>query len=436
MKTTRRTFIANLGFLCQASAAGQGLPKGSASPEHGRDPALEPPPIYTSPSEEYSDKGRLFQGIPSIERSRGGRLWVLWYGGGKGEGPFNYVLAVTSGDDGTTWSKPKLVIDPCGLVRAFDPCLWHDPQGRLWAFWTQAIAHWDGRGGVWAINTTESDSSDPRWSTPRRIANGVMATKPTVLSTGEWLFPIAGWLSKPPDIVKVLERSLGRTPTDAVSMPKYGLSEDDIKSLTHDIGKEKGSNVYCSRDGGRALEWLGQARVPETDFDEHMLIERRDKTIWMLVRTGYGIGQSFSADRGVTWTNSGPSGIRHPNSRFFILRLRSGRLLLVKNNPPAPTPPPPEGIGWKGGGRSHLSAFLSDNEGETWYGNLLIDERAGVSYPDGTEAENGKIYIVYDHDREGAKEILMATFTEEDVHRGEPVTKKATFRCVVNKAGA
>src|SRR5690348_8375766 len=86
------------------------------------DPALEPPRIVTSPGAEYADANRKFQGIPGIERASNGRLWVLWYGGDTREGPQNYVILVTSGDDGKTWSPPRLVIDPAGFVRAFDAC--------------------------------------------------------------------------------------------------------------------------------------------------------------------------------------------------------------------------------------------------------------------------------------------------------------------------
>lgn len=91
--------------------------------------SIPPPPINTSPGPEYSAENRLWQGIPGIERSRNGNLWAVWYSGGKGEGTENYVVLVMSTDDGKTWSKPKLVIDPPGSVRAFDPCLWHDPEG-------------------------------------------------------------------------------------------------------------------------------------------------------------------------------------------------------------------------------------------------------------------------------------------------------------------
>lgn len=102
-------------------------------------PALVPPPLNLSPGPEYGDAARMFQGIPGVERAKNGRLWATWYGGGVTEDRHNYVMLVTSGDDGTTWSGLKLVIDPDGdgPCRAFDPCLWHDPQGRLWLCWAQ-----------------------------------------------------------------------------------------------------------------------------------------------------------------------------------------------------------------------------------------------------------------------------------------------------------
>src|SRR5437762_2113156 len=138
------------------------------------DPALDPPRIITAPGPEYANTNRNFQGIPGIEQAPEGRLWALWYSGDKREGPQNYVVVSTSGDDGKSWSEPRLVIDPDGFVRAFDAALWHDPQGRLWLFWAQAAGHWDGRAGVWAITTDDSGSANPKWSVPRRISDGVM----------------------------------------------------------------------------------------------------------------------------------------------------------------------------------------------------------------------------------------------------------------------
>src|SRR5262245_36558023 len=67
------------------------------------DLALHAPPINTAPGREYADDMRFFQGIPGIERAANGRLWAVWYAGGKdspGEGAGNFVVLVTSGDDG------------------------------------------------------------------------------------------------------------------------------------------------------------------------------------------------------------------------------------------------------------------------------------------------------------------------------------------------
>jgi len=363
------------------------------------DPALVPPPIFFPAGPQYGDETRIFQGIPGIERAADGRLWATWYGGGPDEGPENYVMLATSGDDGTTWSGVKLVIDPPGVVRAFDPCLWHDPQGRLWLFWAQGVSLWDGRGGVWAIKTDQSCREDPKWSEPRRLCDGVMMNKPTVLRSGEWLLPVAVW-----------------------AMPSVNLV--DSKYL-RDNSKITGSYVVCSIDQGNTFIPLGRSNVEGRACDEHMVVERRDGSLWMLVRTKYGIGESFSEDKGKTWTPGKPSStVTHIDSaaRFFIRRLTSGNLLLVKHAPPSNK------------GRSHLTAFLSNDDGQTWNTGLLLDDRVGVSYPDGVQAPDGRIYVIYDYSRHQAKEILMAVFTEEDIVRGECISPTARLRVVVNKA--
>lgn len=85
--------------------------------------------------------------------------------------------------------------------------------------------------------------------------------------------------------------------------------------------------------------------------------------------------------------------------------------------------------------RSHLTAYLSDDDGQSWSGGLLLDERNGVSYPDGVEANNGKIYVIYDRLRKTEREILMATFTEEDVKQERCVKDQCRLKVLVNKAG-
>src|SRR4029079_17639085 len=126
--------LAALALPVHAAEAQQSAPKvGMSYP----DVALQAPPVNMSPGPEYAASTRVYQGIPGIERTAKGRLWAVWTAGGTGEGPLNYVVLVTSGDDGKSWSEPKLVIDPPGNVLAWCPALWRDPQGRLWLFWSQ-----------------------------------------------------------------------------------------------------------------------------------------------------------------------------------------------------------------------------------------------------------------------------------------------------------
>ena len=357
--------------------------------------SLQAPPINTSPGPEYRGERRIFQGIPGIERSPGGRLWATWYGGGDTEGPDNYVMLVTSADDGRSWSDLQLVIDPEGEVRAFDPCLWVDPAGGMWLFWAQAYHFWDGRGGVWGIHTASPDQEKPEWSDPVRIAEGVMMNKPTALRSGEWLLPAAVW----------------NIPIDGGN-PEY----------EHAMGDLIGSNVVASTDQGNSWSLLGQAHIPDVACDEHIIVELRDGRLWMLARTTYGIGESYSEDRGETWSPGKASRLNHiPKARFCLRRLASGNLLFINHSSP------------DGKTRSHLTAYLSSDEGNSWKGGLTLDARKGVSYPDITEGEEGQIYCIYDFSRRDEMEILMAVFTEQDILRKE-FPDGSRSRILVNKA--
>lgn len=343
--------------------------------------ALTPTCINFAPGAEYATQTRIWQGIPGIEITPQGRLFAAWYSGGTNEGPENYVILASSEDDGATWSDPLFVIDPPADVRAFDPVLWHDPQGRLWFFWSPSKGKCDGRFGLWFITTEDSDAPTPQWTEPQRIDDGIMMNKPTVLSTGEWLLPVALW---------------------------------DYEDITHpEIDQaDRLAFVVVTADCGCTWQRRGGMAMQPRTFDEHMIVERRDGTLWMLVRLLDGIGESFSTDAGHTWTPGVHWGVPHVNSRFFIRRLQSGNLLLVKHHH------------FNEDGtfcmdRSHLMAFISKDDGQSWEGGLLLDERIDVSYPDGVQASDGRIYVVYDRDRFVSPEILMAVFWEEDVLKKE-----------------
>jgi hypothetical protein len=383
--------------------------------------AAVPCPPNGSPGPEYAPDKRFFQGIPAIERSRGGRLWASWYSGGQGESCFNYVMLATSGDDGETWSEPVLVIDPPGKVRACDEALWLDPDGRLWLFWMQAHTLHDGKWGVWAIVTDEPDKAKPSWSAPRRIADGVMLNKPTVLSNGEWLFPISYIESK---MIANEKRMIPkRFRNDILQL----MTEEQVRA----VNERAKANVFVSSDKGVTITERGGAVTPEEfkNHNEHMVVERKDGSLLMLIRTNYGIGQSISKDGGRNWSPVVDSGIPHTVSRFFLRKLKSGKLLLVKHGPVKvdESGEPAKLV------RNNLTAYLSDDDGRTWKGGLILEER-GCSYPDGVQAEDGRIYVIYDHGRRKEKMILMACFTEEDVLSAKFASPRSRQKMLVNQA--
>jgi hypothetical protein len=381
------------------------------------DPALVPTVLNVEPGAAYGSATRPFQGIPGIARTPGGRLWATWYGGGDDEGPDNYVMLASSADDGRTWSQVSVVADPAGPVRNYDPVVWVDPSGRLWWFYAQSYKWWDGRAGVWAVTTENGDNAKPTWSAPRRLADGIMMNKPAVLKNGDWLFPIAMWKEEP---------KTDLPPTDRKAVPP-----EQNKWRAENVG----THVYVSRDEGRTLTLRGTAQFPDLQFDEHMIVELRDGRLWLWARTKTGIGESFSTDGGATWTPGKESKIPHVNARFFVRRLRSGNLLLVKHNPTLDVAwLAPKGTKGAAQRRSHLTAYVSTDDGQTWRGGLLLDERMAVSYPDGDEAPDGRIFVVYDYNRKSDREIYVAAFTEADVLAGKLIDPRSRLRGLINQA--
>ena len=342
----------------------------------------------------FSSSKRLWQGIPSIEVTKKGRIFLTFYSGGTKEEVGNFSLLVKS-DDGENFSEP-IVVAYEDNHRCFDPCVWIDPLGRLWWTWSRYPDD-----GLWGAICDDPDADEIKFGEPFFIGHNIMMNKPTVLSTGEWLFPIAIWVSRM-----------------ATLWPGF-------------CGEGKpGAYAYSTIDGGKTFKQLGAAQVSDRSFDEHYFLEMNDGRIRCLVRTNYGIGAADSFDGGKSFGKDFDTGLGGPSSRFFIKRLKSGRLLLINH--------------YNFTGRNNMTAMLSEDDGKTWPYKLLLDERSNVSYPDAKEADDGFIYITYDRERGGflskiedvmnsAREILVAKITEDDIIAGGLKNKGSYLKKVASK---
>ena len=63
----------------------------------------------------------------------------------------------------------------------------------------------------------------------------------------------------------------------------------------------------------------------------------------------------------------------------------------------------------------------------------MLDERTGISYPDGTQSPDGTITISYDRERSRLGEILMARITEADILAGELVHPDSRLKMLISR---
>lgn len=356
--------------------------------------------LITDPNElqKYSAENRKWQGIPSVEITKNGRIFVCFYSGGETEQMGNFALLLESRDGGKTFQGPVAVADMGPDARAYDPCLWIDPLGRLWFIWSVMR---DNR-----VEFTRCDKPDAEtlvFSSVRELGYDVMLNKPIVSKRGEWLFPCAVW--------------------------RDGLTAGDAGG---NDGHPVGSHIFKSCDNGETFEKIGTAIATDRSYDEHMILEKKDGSLEMYIRTVFGVAVSNSTDGGEHWTKGVDCGFGGPNSRFHIRRLSSGNILLINH--------------YRFSGRNNLTAMISRDDGKTYEGFLVLDDRNNVSYPDATEGNDGFIYIVYDRERGAkykknfdyssfAKEILMAKVTEQDILEGKLVNVNSKLQVTVSKLG-
>ena len=360
-------------------------------------------PVQVTKPGPHADKSiRTFQGVPGVICHESGRLFATWYGGGEIECKDNYLMLACSDDDGKTWTDVLVVVDPPHPdVRAFDPVLWIAPDGRVFWFWAQGCGGntpniakevFDGLGGVWysILENPTAPADEFKFTESRRICNGVMMNKPTVLSDGTWALPCSIWTGN---------------------------------YIKHDsLGVKPGAMMVVSTDNGATFEVRGRIEIDGVEggpsFDEHFFVEKKDGSIACYIRICAGVGQSVSTDGGYTWSKLEVSKeFTAPDTRFYIRRLASGKLLLVTNDSKPK--------------REKLTAFLSDDEGKTWKHKLLLDGEMAVSYPDGME-KDGFTYITYDQNRMAGGFIYLAKFTEADIIAGELVTEGSFLKREIN----
>ena len=285
----------------------------------------------------YDINKQSWLGCPTIEKTEGGRVWSGWFTGGERElGTGNYAIINYSDDDCKTWTQAVAIVHPDTAVQVTKPELWTAPNGDLWLFWIQhtGTGNFDGIMGTWASVCENPDDQAPTWSTPKRLTDGYMRSKPIIVDVDgvtTWMYSAFDWMQ-----------------------PHY-------------------TRVYASTDDGQTWAFRGKAECLDfssgkNNLDDPVLVQKPNGTLWLLMRpsTSTKVYESFSTDGGYTWTHAKPSNIEGPQSRFSIDRLDGEKMLMVFHDSTS---------------RNRLTAYLSEDSGETWEYKLLLDERSTFPTP-------------------------------------------------------
>ncbi|MGC3972710.1 MAG: sialidase family protein [Pirellulales bacterium] len=306
-----------------------------------------------------------------------------------------YVGSLTSTDQGRTWSEPQKEFAVSGeTAHAIQVLL--DRRGELQVYWL-GIRRGGRKLGVdyfldlWQATTRDGTKT---WNEPRRVYEGAIGAL----------------------------RGIVQTRTGRIVIP-FSTAHPERKAGPP-IGYFYTTAVYSDNDGQTWQISPSQLTAPCIEgynggnygAVEPTIVERKDGTLWMLIRTQTGrMYEAFSAD-GHEWSEAKPTTLYGSNSPAMLRRLDDGRLLVCWNN--AQVAPRHEGQGVYSG-RDALHAAISDDDGQTWRGyrevyrdptrhgqGVELRNDRGTAYPDAVQTTDGTIVLVTGQG-EGRRVIIL-----------------------------
>jgi predicted neuraminidase len=163
--------------------------------------------------------------------------------------------------------------------------------------------------------------------------------------------------------------------------------------LSGRVGDQRGSFLLLLNPDGKTWRPSGMilgGRQPTA-------IEKEDGGLLCLLRSQPWIHRSESEDGGQTWTPLEPATLKCPDSGIALVRLASGRLLLVHNDADSEE-------------RTPLALIQSRDGGKTWGERRILESDPGeYSYPCIIQASDGMIHLSYTYRRYSIKHV---TFNE------------------------
>lgn len=372
---SRRAFLGRTAAAALASASAPTILRGAA------------PTCQILDLRVISQQPQYYHGWPTVARRANGELWVSWSGGRESHVcPFGQVCAMTSRDNGESWTYPRVLLD--GAIDDRDSGVLETAKGTLLITTFTSLAYVPS----FEKKASLAELKDGKWQTQGMAPEQFAAWKAAHerLNEEERQAELGEWLIRSTDGGKTWST---RLPT-LVNSPHGPTQLRDGRLLY--AGKQlwtadKRIGVCQSTDDGLTWTWLAQIPTRDGDavpkgYHELHAVEAADGTLIAQIRnhnpanTGETL-QSESQDGGKTWTVPHPIGVWGLPSH--LLRLRDGRLLMTYGHRRAPF-----------GNQARLSA----DHGRTWGEPMILsgDGKGGdLGYPSTVELADGTLLSVW-----------------------------------------
>lgn len=345
-----------------------------------------------------STQPEFYHGWSTVARRANGELWLTWSGGRESHVcPFGQVVAMTSRDEGKSWTHPRVLLDSATDDR--DSGVLETAKGTLLVTTFTSLAYEpflkngnvmaaQGEGGWKSVSMPPAQLA--RWN----AAHARLNDEERKAELGEWVLRSTdggkSWSNRIPSIVN--------SPHGPIQLKDGRLLYAGKQLWT----KDNKIGVCESKDDGLTWQWL--ADIPKRPGDDakknyHELhaVEAADGTLIAQIRNHSNTDkhwtlQSESKDGGKSW--SVPHAVCY-GLPSHLLRLRDGRLVMTYGHRK-----PPFGN----------QARLSTDNGKTWSEAIILSgDGTGVDlgYPSTVELADGTLLTVwYESMKEPAHAVL------------------------------
>ena len=296
-----------------------------------------------------------------------GTLAAAWFGGSGESRPDVRIWFARRGATG--WETPVAVADGItadGRFPTWNSVLFQPAAGDLQLFYKIGPnpREW------WGMVLTSRDGGR-RWSTPRRLPDGMLGpikNKPVVAADGSWLAP---------------------------SSREEGTAEDNRWS------------IRIERSTDRGVHWqVGDAIASPMHIEaiQPSILVHRDGRLELVARTRQGaLAMSWSRDSGRSWSPLAAIDLPNPNAGTDAVTLRDGRQLIVYNHSAHAPDRPGDGPRWP------LNIGLSD-DGVRWRNVLTLESKPlpdGYAYPAVIQTRDGLVHVTYTYNRVRIRHVVI-----------------------------